>query len=481
MANKKFETLDGFNSQGDVTIAGNVAVDTDVLFVDSTNNRVGIGKTNPATLLDVDGNITATNVNAEFHGDGSNITDVDAVTLDGVDSASFLRSDQSDTFTSGILSVSGNLSINGTSSELVLFQNVPLRFGNTSTPGVSFTFSRTPGENIGSLDIETQGTIDINIENDLNVNGAVSATSFVGDGSGLTNVSTGSTDYISGGSFSTGTGVLTLTGEGLAGASVDLDGRYVDLTTNQSVGGVKTFSSTITGSISGNAGTATKLASARTITIGDTSRTFDGSGNISWTVSQIGALADNGTAVNSSLLDSLDSTQFLRSDVADTKTSGSLTFNDSVSLRFGTSGGESTLASDASNTKLTLNSGSFLIANNSTTLHTFSRTTGSFTASGDVTAFSDERLKENIVQIDDALNIVKQLRGVYYTRKDQEDDDRHVGVIAQEIEQHLPEVVHTQDDEQQTKSVSYGNIVALLIEAIKEQQQEIEELKRKVQ
>ena len=176
MANKKFETLDGFNSQGDVTIAGNVAVDTDVLYVDTVNNRVGVGKTNPASLLDVDGNITATNVNAEFHGDGSNITDVDAATLDGISIGSLLRSDTSDTFTGESIEFSNaNVALTGASGKLLMNTSVPLRFGTTSTPSVTFTFSNTDATS-GNLDITTNGTIGITIENDLDIGGAITAT-----------------------------------------------------------------------------------------------------------------------------------------------------------------------------------------------------------------------------------------------------------------------------------------------------------------
>ena len=94
-------------------------------------------------------------------------------------------------------------------------------------------------------------------------------------------------------------------------------------------------------------------------------------------------------------------------------------------------------------------------------------------AQGDVTAYSDIRLKENIENIDSALDKVLKMHGVYYTKKNNK--ERKVGIIAQEVEEVLPEVVYT--DEVGMKSVSYGNIVALLIEAIKEQQKMIEELK----
>ena len=90
--------------------------------------------------------------------------------------------------------------------------------------------------------------------------------------------------------------------------------------------------------------------------------------------------------------------------------------------------------------------------------------------------FSDERLKENVVTIPNALEKVSQLRGVEFTRKD--GGKKGIGVIAQEIEEVIPEVVVTNTDEDETKSVAYGNIVGLLIEAIKDLQQEVEELKR---
>ena len=100
--------------------------------------------------------------------------------------------------------------------------------------------------------------------------------------------------------------------------------------------------------------------------------------------------------------------------------------------------------------------------------------TGSFTATGDITAYSDKRLKRNIETITNAVDTVSKLRGVNYEK----DGRNSTGVIAQEIEEVLPQVVHTDADGM--KSVAYGNIVGILIEAIKEQQKEIEELKKKL-
>jgi len=95
---------------------------------------------------------------------------------------------------------------------------------------------------------------------------------------------------------------------------------------------------------------------------------------------------------------------------------------------------------------------------------------GAATFNNDVTAFSDERLKTDIKTIDNALNMVGDMRGVYFNR----DGVAGTGVIAQEIQDILPEVVH---DKQEYLSVAYGNMVGVLIEAIKELKKEVETLK----
>ena len=100
---------------------------------------------------------------------------------------------------------------------------------------------------------------------------------------------------------------------------------------------------------------------------------------------------------------------------------------------------------------------------------------GNANFSGTVTANSDEKLKENVVGITNALEKVMDLRGVYFNRIGKNYDDREIGVIAQEVEKVLPELVKEGPDG--TKSVAYQNMVAVLIEAIKEQQEQINELR----
>jgi hypothetical protein len=103
--------------------------------------------------------------------------------------------------------------------------------------------------------------------------------------------------------------------------------------------------------------------------------------------------------------------------------------------------------------------------------------TGNITASGDVITNSDERLKSNIRPIDNALELVSQLEGKMYTKDNR---DNQIGLIAQQVERVLPQLVHSGPDEMAIKSVNYQNIVALLIEAIKEQQVQITQLQEQL-
>ena len=104
--------------------------------------------------------------------------------------------------------------------------------------------------------------------------------------------------------------------------------------------------------------------------------------------------------------------------------------------------------------------------------------TGTITAATNVTVSSDIRLKSNIETIDSALDKVKEMRGVYFDRHDDK-ATRAVGVIAQEMQEIMPEVVATDDTEDKYLSVAYGNLVGVLIEAVKELSDKVEELEAK--
>ena len=104
---------------------------------------------------------------------------------------------------------------------------------------------------------------------------------------------------------------------------------------------------------------------------------------------------------------------------------------------------------------------------------------GNIYAIGTITS-SDLRFKKNIVTIDNALSKVLAMRGVFYDMRVAEFPDRgfssnhQMGLIAQEVEKVLPEVVSTQNDGY--KGVDYQKIIALLIESIKELEQKVKVL-----
>ncbi|MBO9586635.1 MAG: tail fiber domain-containing protein [Flavobacterium sp.] len=104
-------------------------------------------------------------------------------------------------------------------------------------------------------------------------------------------------------------------------------------------------------------------------------------------------------------------------------------------------------------------------------------TGSSLTVSGDVTAFSDARVKENIRPISNVIERIQASRGVVYDRIDNDQKD-NIGFIAQELEENFPELVLTREDG--TKAVKYQNAVAVLFEAVKKQQAQIEQQDKKL-
>lgn len=213
---------------------------------------------------------------------------------------------------------------------------------------------------------------------------------------------------------------------------------------------------------------------------------------------ETGATADqtqsdiNALNINADMVDNIHGTQLLRSDTSDTA-AGDITFTGgagAISLTDSDIRSNSGTWTGESHGKLQYHSNSWYMQYYSNFYHRDSGgsnrmsldSSGNVTYSGNVTAYSDERLKKDIVTIDNPIDKIKAMRGVYY--KEIETDRPRTGVIAQELEKVLPEVVMDIEDTNpetgettSTKSVDYGNMVGLLIEAIKEQQDEIERLR----
>ena len=131
--------------------------------------------------------------------------------------------------------------------------------------------------------------------------------------------------------------------------------------------------------------------------------------------------------------------------------------------------------------KMRLNNAGYLgiaTAGPSYPLHVATNVGGtSIYATNDIVAFSDQSVKNNIRPIENVIERINNSRGVLYDRTDCNAKD-NIGFIAQELEVAFPELVITNEDG--TKAVKYQNTVAVLFEAIKEQQKQIDQLKQTV-
>ena len=249
---------------------------------------------------------------------------------------------------------------------------------------------------------------------------------------------------------------------------------------NQTIAGVKTFSSNIVGNLTGNSSTATTAGSwttARTLTLaGDLtgSASIKGDQNVTLTATITNAAsagtADSWTTARTlTLAGDLTGSVSIKGDQNVTLTA--TVAPNSVALGTGTTGNyvDNLTAGNGISISGTAGEGW------SPTVRMSGSYTGTFTASGDITAFSDIRTKKNVLTIENALAKTMALRGVTFARIDDEEETRKIGLIAQEVELVLPEAVVT--NEEGFKTLAYGNIVGLLIEAIKELQAEVKAIK----
>lgn len=309
--------------------------------------------------------------------------------------------------------------------------------------------------------------------------------------------------------FKNGLKVLQIDGDGVNASTASLTGSNIKI--DNSI-----LPTTFTQNTTGNASTASQWATARTITLaGDAtgSVSIDGSANKTLTV----AVENNShthTSANITDLSTALSGYALRSGASFVGASGVIKvgYNDYIQLGgiAGSAGAGSgigeayikygssivsgsprlltiglTPTADANTTPagmiLELQGKSLSIRNNNVIKIGMDGSTGAITTIGDITAFgsfSDRRLKENIVKIKNPLDKILQISG--YTFNYIGDNKPMTGVIAQEIEEVLPEVVYETEaiDGTSAKAVRHGNIVGLLIEAIKELKAEVEELKK---
>jgi len=520
------------------TISGNVNIDSGTLFVDSNNNRVGINNTAPTVAFYVVGAANVTTsvnsavlsvgtsfianttgayhtglVNADSHTVGSNfVANSSAVTLDGVanltSATSTIRVGNSSVNTfvnsSVVLTGVGNFLVGANVGANVSLTNTSILIGNSTansvltnallslsnstssanlTPlnmviGASVVNSTgvfvgvgnfTSIANVGSnVSINTSSIFVGNSTSNLNANSILVS---ISDASSTANLSPSSLNI---GTTVVNTSVITInTGNFSTGANV---GSNVNLTTstlqigNSSVNTQVNSSVLSTGtgnfSIAANVGSNVKLTtvllsignSSVNSLINSTSINIGSStfvANASAVVISNPLTANGGTGTSGQILASNGSSGSpywitgVNVNITDDTTT-----NGSRYLLFANQTSSTLAAAYVSSTKLS-----------------FNPSTGTLSSTV-MTGSSDERLKTNIETIQDPTSTISQLRGVSFNRIDNGLKD--YGVIAQEIEKVLPDVVHTDADGY--KTVSYSSIIGFLIEAVKKQQEQIDVL-----
>jgi len=158
-------------------------------------------------------------------------------------------------------------------------------------------------------------------------------------------------------------------------------------------------------------------------------------------------------------------------------TAGRITSASNVSVTSGTTITDDTTTNATRYLTLTASSsGTISTANVSTSKLFFNPSTGLLTST-DYNSSSDKRLKKNIQTVKNAVETISALRGVTFDWK--EGSTKGVGLIAQEVEKVIPDVVITGEDG--FKGVKYTNIIGILVEAIKEQQEQINNLKKQIE
>ena len=146
----------------------------------------------------------------------------------------------------------------------------------------------------------------------------------------------------------------------------------------------------------------------------------------------------------------------------------------------GTSGSHFRFHCHAGASYFDMNAGNINWRQGSSTRFIFYSTTANMTVYGTVTQHSDLRIKDNVVEIPNCIDKVKSIRGIYYNRTDFNTEPTKIGVVAQEVEVEMPELVHDEETSG-IKSVSYTELTAVLVNAIKEQQTIIDDLKTRLE
>jgi hypothetical protein len=488
------------NAQGQLTNAANVSINASSISVGTlANGRTTAASANGAStivLRDSNGDFTANTITATtsnattFNGTTGAFTNVsgNGVALTAINASNV---------TSGTLDNARTTGNTANSASTIVLRDADGSFGanivTATFSGNGATLSAINASNISS------GTIDNSRTTAASANGA--STIVLRDSSGSFTANVGTFTSVSG----NGVAISAINASNLTSGTI-ANAR----TTADSANGASTIvlrgasgefaAGAITGtSFSGN-GSALTAINASAITTGtiDNARTSAATANgastivlrdangsfagnvITGTTGTFTSVSGNGVA-----LTAINASNISSGTVA-TARLGTGTANASTFLRgdstYATVTSGITLTDDTSTNAtryvlLTANtSGTITTANVSSSKLTYNPSTGNLSATIHHSS-SDKRLKTDIQPIPDALVKISQINGVTYLRTDTPETVRHTGVIAQEVEAILPEVVATGLDGY--KVVAYGNMIGLLVEAIKELKAEVDALKGK--
>jgi len=459
-----------FDGSANITIAATDLSDTDQALATSSNVQFGnLTLSGNLTVNGTTSTVASTNTTIADNlielnsGAASNANDTGILIERGStgDNAIIAWDESADKFTVGTTTATasdtGNLTISTGTLVANIEGNVTGNVTGDVTGNADTATTLETARTIGGTSFDGSANIAVGLS--ATATALASARTIAGQSfDGSANITIASTDLSNTSAIALLTSTQTLTNKTLTSPTITGTGAIAG-----------TFTGNITGDVTGNADTATALGTTRAFSLtGDVTASgvnFDGTGAVELTT-VIGANTVGVTEINVT-----DGTvgQFLKTDG-----SGNLAFATVATP---------TLASLSLDTTDDVQFDSFGVGTAA------SGVSGEIRATNDVTAFysSDESLKENIKNIENPLEKISQINGVtfdwtedYIKQHGGEDEyfvrKNDVGVIAQEVEKVLPQVVATRKDG--IKAVKYDRIVALLIEAVKELKKEIEELKK---
>lgn len=435
------------DSTGDVALTANEIRSTGLYiaqYSEALNGGAGawllVNPTLSAAVYALSSLVTTDNALARYDGTAGKLQNSNIV-LDDTGNATFSAADFSISADTTDASDNKSASLVGGGAAMVSRGAYLGVFGNehASFPGQVRIFAGTGGS--------------IRLAGDTTIVGAVVGTSFAGAGSGLTGLDAGN--------IATGTlGVGRLSGSytGITGTGALNAGSITS-----GFGGIDIGSSAFSaGTIAGTTGTFSSSVSGTTITASTAYQAPDGSAAFPG----IRFTSDTNTGIYRIGADTIGITTAGTLSATFTATSGLTVVSTLQADRFASSASTAIFGGDSAKTVALRPNGV-----TSTTNQMTYTTSGNLTAAGDITANSDIKLKKHIRSITGALDLVKQLRGVRFTRR--KVNTKSIGFVAQEVETVFPELVH---ENETGKSVSYPNFVALLVEAVKELSAKVDRL-----